>query len=264
MAINEIDKILLELYIEAEKEIIDTINEALNSWKTIINQDAILKDIQVQIANLSNNSNLWAQVRIPEEYLKWVNKVDNSDTINEFIKDPKKPSEYTEFIWAELWQIHLEAVNNLITESINYINNNLNWIDRWARITLAKWSQAKILEDIAKREITWKSMEELKQSIIDTLKKQGLTVLKDKSWKSWSLSRYAEVIARSETAKAQIQWTLTRWVELWIAEYRRVENPNCCDICASHNWEIWNIEKQWVPVYLYHPNCNWTWEPIIN
>ncbi len=261
---KELDKKLLQLFLEAEKDILLKVETALKQWKQITSYKAVLADIQNILQNLWVNITTWANIRLPESYLEGVNLVDKSSEITDFLKEEHTKDEYVNFIWNYLGQIHLEAVENLISEGIAYASNIVDWVYRGARWSLAKWNEVAILEKLAKWEIEGESLQELKQEVIKTLKEKGLTIMKDRGWKSWSLSRYWEVVVRSETAKASNAGTINRGVEVWITKFKRVEKFDCCEICALHNGEIWDVAKQGQPPLIYHSNCRWYWIPVFD
>lgn len=69
----------------------------------------------------------------------------------------------------------------------------------------------------------------------------------------------AETIARTETAAASSEGTLTAFDDMGIAEVEGVSDPECCPDCdAEINGKTFTIEeaREMIP---YHPNCECTW-----
>ena len=261
---------LIKIYKEIEENIIERLLKEIN--KKSINLERIILDISWLLATWRINFSLWNEYETKKYYLLWLKRIEEKiknkelvkkieDMIKKWIKEWKN---YWEFISLNYWQLHIDAINSLIFNQTQYIIQAEQNTIRSIRSTLWRQANNKILLELLKKEMTDQALSKTKEEIIKALKKEWITALTTRDGKKLRLSFYVETIARSAITQSQNKAVLNRWVEVWITKYRRIEHPNCCEICKKHDWEIWDIEKQWVPVLIYHPNCRWTWEPVID
>jgi len=68
----------------------------------------------------------------------------------------------------------------------------------------------------------------------------------------------ATTIARTETAIALSEGQREGYGQMGIKKLERVEDPECCDICAEYNGKIYTIAEA-QGVLPEHPNCEGTW-----
>lgn len=68
----------------------------------------------------------------------------------------------------------------------------------------------------------------------------------------------ATMIARTETAAALSEGTRIGYMDAGIKRLERVEDPDCCEICAENNGRIYNIGEA-EGVLPEHPLCEGTW-----
>lgn len=66
------------------------------------------------------------------------------------------------------------------------------------------------------------------------------------------------LIARTETASALSEGTRVAYGDMGIKRLQRVEDPNCCDICADHQGQIYTIAEA-EGVLPEHPACEGAW-----
>lgn len=70
--------------------------------------------------------------------------------------------------------------------------------------------------------------------------------------------RRATTIARTETAFALTEGQRQGYGQMGIKKLERVEDPDCCDICADAQGKIYTIDEA-QGVLPEHPNCEGTW-----
>jgi len=77
--------------------------------------------------------------------------------------------------------------------------------------------------------------------------------------KAGRLHRYrALMISRTETANALLQGQVRGYKQIGGKELERIEDPDCCDVCAEINGAIYPI-KEASAIGTLHPNCEGTW-----
>lgn len=72
----------------------------------------------------------------------------------------------------------------------------------------------------------------------------------------------ATMIARTETGNSLVEGQRQGYDQMGIKELERIEDPDCCDICAEHDGQIYTIAEA-EGVLLEHPGCEGTWVAVI-
>ena len=151
-----------------------------------------------QIKKISNylTTEYWkrADVRIPQEYVKWSSYIDDvilPDTASIELLTADVVKTYLE----ELWPIHKEAVNALLDNSKNYVRSSLDWMERQALTMLNELQQTQVREELAKWVISgeWR----MNDRIIDYFTDNGISWFKDRGWKYWRMDRYVETLTEN-------------------------------------------------------------------
>lgn len=192
-----------------------------------------------------------ADIKIPTEYLKWVWYINWIE-----IEDNLTKSEIKWMVW-ELWPVHKEAINALLNNSKNYVRASLDWVERQALSMLNEFHQAQVREELAKGTLSWESLYTMKQRLEQYFLDNELTVFKDRGGKTWTMDRYIDMLVRTETSIANVQWTINRAIQLWITKFKIIEHSDCCKECYHENWRIVDIRDWEVELPPFHPNCRW-------
>lgn len=213
----------------------------------------LLKQIKKISSYLSTEYWKWADVRLPQEYVKWSSYID--DVIQTDTAVLQLSQQAVETYLEELWPIHIDAVNALLDNSKNYVRSSLDWMERQALTMINELQQTQVREELAKWVISgeWR----MNDRIIDYFTDNGISWFKDRGWKYRSMDRYVDMLVRTETNIANTQGTINRALELWITKFWIVEHPDCCKECAEMNWDIVDIREWTVELPPFHPNCRW-------
>lgn len=70
--------------------------------------------------------------------------------------------------------------------------------------------------------------------------------------------RRTMTIGRTETAFGLTEGQRQGYAQMGVTKLERVEDPDCCDICAEYNGKIYTIAEA-EGVLPEHPNCEGTW-----
>lgn len=70
--------------------------------------------------------------------------------------------------------------------------------------------------------------------------------------------RRTQTIARTETAFGLTEGQRQGYAQMGVTKLERVEDPECCDICAEYQGKIYTIAEA-EGVLPEHPNCEGTW-----
>lgn len=249
------DRELIKLF----QDEVDRINllymKAVNS-KDMTKANQLLKQIK-KISNYLNKEYWkWAEVRLPQEYVKGSSYIDEVLEMNS-IAIENLTNQVVQSYLEELWPIHIEAVNALVDNSKNYVKASLDWMERQALTMINELQQSQVRQELAKWIISGDSVQSSNKRLTDYFMNQWISWFKDRSWKYWSMDRYVDMLTRTETAIANTQWTINRALELWITQFKIVEKPDCCEVCAEMDWDIVDIRDWIVDLPPFHPNCRW-------
>ena len=229
--------------------------QAINS-DNMSKADALLKKLGRIAKTLENEYWERATKRIPQEYLLGSKYIDDTLTKEaSFLAINKATAKELKKMVAELWEVHVDAVNALLNNSKNYVKASLDGMERQALTMLNELQQEKVREKLARATITGDSLQEMKTKIAKYFQSNGITGFKDRSGKLWSLDRYVDMLTRTETSIANIQGTINRAIQLWITKFRVVEQADCCELCSEYNWEVVDVTDWTVDLPPYHPNC---------
>lgn len=223
-----------------------------------------MKEVKEITDELKESYDDWAELRLTQEYLKWKWYI---DYLVEWTNELKKITQMSKKeLWdfvAEQWPVHKQAVKSLINNSETYIKVSLDWVNQNFSSVLSKIDYARAKQHIAESMVDWSGMYKAQQKIIDDLRKDWITYIKDRSWKTRTLDRYANMLVRTETNIANTQWTITRAMQLWITKFKIHEQPDCCEHCAEMNGKIVDIREWTVELPPFHPNCRWYVNAVI-
>lgn len=223
-----------------------------------------MKEVKEITDELKESYDDWAELRLTQEYLKWKWYI---DYLVEWTNELKKITQMSKKeLWdfvATQWPIHKQAVKSLINNSETYIKVSLDWVNQNFSSVLSKIDYARAKQHIAESMVDWSGMYKAQQKIIDDLRKDWITYIKDRSWKTRTLDRYANMLVRTETNIANTQWTITRAIQLWITKFKIHEQPDCCEHCAEMNGKIVDIREWTVELPPFHPNCRWYVNAVI-
>ena len=229
--------------------------QAINS-DDMSKADALLKKLGRIAKTLENEYWERATKRIPQEYLLGSKYIDDTLTKEaSFLAINKATAKELKKMVAELWEVHVDAVNALLNNSKNYVKASLDGMERQALTMLNELQQEKVREKLARATITGDSLQEMKTKIAKYFQSNGITGFKDRSGKLWSLDRYVDMLTRTETSIANIQGTINRAIQLGITKFRVVEQADCCELCSEYNWEVVDVTDWTVDLPPYHPNC---------
>ena len=257
---------LAPLYSEADRKLIKVFHDEMQRLNLLYLRAINAKDLSKarelleKIKNISKTlkSQYWerADYAIPKEYMKgsaYINDIVDKTNSLSLIESASQKEIFWMIKW--LWPIHVEAVNALLNTSKNYVQSSLDWMERQAISMIWELQQQKIREQLAWSMISWDSLQNMKQRVENYFLNNQITWFKDRSWRIWSMDRYVDMLTRTETAIANVQGTINRAIQVWITQFKVVEQPDCCEICKDYTWKVVDL-KDWVAnLPPYHPNC---------
>lgn len=245
------DRKLIKLFQEEVNRINLLYLKAIHS-NDITKANQLLKQMKSISDYLSKTYWKWADIRIPQEYVKWSTYID--EVLGSAILEALTEEEIRTYL-NELWPIHIEAVNALLNNSKNYVKSSLDWMERQALTMINELQQEKVREELAKWVISWEAR--MNDRVIKYFTDNGINWFKDRGGKFRSMDRYVDMLVRTETSIANTQGTINRALELGITKFWIIEHPDCCKECAEMNWDIVDISQWTVELPPFHPNCRW-------
>lgn len=261
---DQLDKNLVHIFTQAQTKIDIIFFEALKLWD-YAKAKIMLSKIKVISEELKTKYSERLYIKAYSSYMNWYNTSSHTlwgDKLNLDSVDINKSENVIielQNIWEGMSVSHINSVKALIETSSGPAFASIDWVSKNIRITMAKWAQSQIRNDIAVWIAMWISNESQKQSVLKIFwKNKSVWLFRDSLWRKWNAKTYAENLVRTETARAYNLWTVNRWLELWHTKYQVIELPWCCELCATHNGKVYDFAKQWyIELPPYHNCCRW-------
>lgn len=258
------DKILMNAFVQAQKDIEHFYLQALRE-KNLKKAKYYAEKAKLVVQELQEEYQDWALTRWAEEYLKGFKQIEHLKR-----GTPQREQKLdTNKIFLQVGKVHKEAVLALVQSGNRAVFATLDGMKRdityWLALFSSKgreiWLQHEIQSKLGAGLLTGKGLHYQKSDLVAFFQKKGLQ-LRDRSWRKWDPHTYAEMLIRTETARAYNAGMINRAIQLGTTKFRVVESWNCCDICAQYNGKIVDINKWGYELPPYHPNCRGTIEPV--
>jgi len=260
--VESVEKQMADIFMRSQKSLL---NEFLTAVENKKNISYVKNRLDAVVAELQTNYSKFQTIASQENYLLWWVFYDEKmkktvDEIQKLEVDPRIKA----WAWAvaDLWAVHIQAVENLIASWNAYLEESLRLVEKTIITQFNEYQLLKTFETIWQWVVESKNLVKMKNDLV-SLWKNKFPYFTDRGWRKRTLERYWEMLIRTETAKAYNVWILTQWVENWVTKFQRDERSDACPICTPHRNEIWDVVKKWFPTLLYHPNCRWYWKPIL-
>lgn len=247
-AIQEFLKLLKVAYEEAESEILTA--TAFGSYQ----RRQIQKNVVAVMKGLGEEAQKFLEEQIPEHYKQ------GADEAVEELEDLSASLTVTK----NFNLIHKEAILALIDDVGRSFATAMTGVTRSSQSLLNKAVQEQITQRLAIGKISGKTRKEIVREIKAILKNEGLTALRDRSGKSWTLDRYAEMLFKTKMVEARNRGFVNRMVENKKDLVQVSDHRGECDLCRPWEGRILSITGA-TPGYptlaqaeangLFHPNC---------
>lgn len=152
--------------------------------------------------------------------------------------------------------IHQEAVDVLADNLANALGEAVRTVGRRVDDIFRRQGLAAVAQGLA----TGSSRRDVSQTLVDLLTKQGTTSFVDKGGRSWGLSTYAEMVARTTTREAVSLGTTNRMLEHDQDLVRISSHPHDPDVCDRYDGKTFSLTGRDGAPKLdrlppFHPNC---------
>ena len=254
----------MNAFVQAQKDIEHFYLQALRE-KNLQKAKYYAEKAKLVVQELQEEYQDWALTRWAEEYLKGFKQVEHLKR-----GTPKREQKLeTNKIFLQVGKVHKEAVLALVQSGNRAVFATLDGMKRdityWLALFNQKgkeiWLQHEIQSKLGAGLLTWKSLHYQKSDLVSFFQKKGLQ-LRDRSWRKRDPHTYAEMLIRTETARAYNAGMINRALELWTSKFRIEESWNCCSICAQYNGKVVDINKGGYDLPPYHPSCRWSVVPL--
>lgn len=264
MKYSKEDKKLISSFVQAQKDIEHFYLQALRE-KNLKKAKYYADQAKALVDLLQEEYQSWALTRWSQEYLKGFKQV-------EHLKRgvPKQTVELGEDqIMLQVGKFHKQALLALVQNGNRAVSATLDGMKKDIVYGLALfnqkgkeiWLQHQIQSQLGAGILTGKALHYQKSDLVAFFQKKGLQ-LRDRSGRKRDPHTYAEMLIRTETARAYNAGIINRALELWTSKFRIEESWNCCSICAQYNGKVVDINKGGYDLPPYHPNCRGTIVPV--
>lgn len=239
---------LIQLYTDAEREILNEINRALLRGNKTEYLQAMLANVQAILEDLRNGSRTWCEEAIPKIYVAGV----------EFADEQLKS--LGEKIIAGFGAIHQQAAQVLAEAAYDRFDGVTQTIGR----RVDDIYRALALENIRGSVIGYKTWEQAAKSYREQLAERGVTGFEDVAGRKWNMRSYSEMVARTTTMEAHLQGTANRLLEYGHDLVKVSTHLGACEKCRPWQGKVLSLTGR-TPGYptlqeakdagLFHPNC---------
>ena len=160
--------------------------------------------------------------------------------------------------------IHAEAVNVLMGDSYLDFANGMNGLVRGAERQLNEAFKQQARAKITANILTGSDIRATKKDIIKLLGEKGFSVLTDRGGNTWTLRRYSEMLARTQTIKSFSDATINRALESEVDLVQISTHSGACPICTPLEGNVYSLSgnNSQYPKFSIglpiHPNCRHT------
>lgn len=243
---------LVRLYTKAYEDILGEMESATDFG--VANRKAILGNIRTILTELGVDTSQWVDDNLTAQYQSgMVNAVDQLTEIGAGVK-----------IGPQFTQINRQAVKALIDDTSKSFGDAMSTVNRSAKQIFDKAVQEEIKQKIALGQVNAATRKTITNDIKQTIKEQGIAALKDKSGKTWTLDRYADMLARTKIVEARNTGLANKMLEngydLVQVSSHNSDHPECAVwegvICSlTGKTDGYPTLDEAEGEGLFHPNC---------
>ncbi len=243
---------LTRLMKDSYKEIVQEIKTSTSFG--IANRRALLKQIEKILEGLGEDITTFIEDELPGYY---------RDGADEAVTQLRHVG--AEVNIAEGFnRIHKEAVLALVDDAQRAFGESLTGVGRSANLLLGRAVRETLSQEMAKGTLKGESLREVRKTIITTLEDQGLSALIDKSGRTWTLDRYADMLIRTKAVEARNRGFMNRMVENGfdlVQVSTHYSNHRECQVWEGKILSLTGKTEGYQTVAfaeskgLFHPNC---------
>lgn len=241
----------------AYKSIVDEISTATNFG--VANRKAILAQIEAHLKELGANVDETLKEKLTEYY---------KDGASEAVMQLKNVGAKIP-VASGFNRIHVDAIQALISDTSKSFGDSIVGVGRSADLLLGRATRSMLTQKMAKGIIGGDALKQTKNEIKGILAEQGLSAIKDKSGRAWTLDSYAEMLYRTKVVEARNRGLINRTAENGYDLVQVSDHASSCELCAPWQGEILSLSGDTTEydgqeisslaeaeaAGLFHPNC---------
>lgn len=259
--IDELVKIVTKLDDDVRAEVIKAISKQLN----LSTKNSSLASIRRIVKASDQEIKDWIVNAVVESYADGANlayadlkklsvKPENSNVVLEVFTADKIRQ-------ISLLSAHKDAVNAMVSDTYLDFANGMNGLIKGVEHQLNDALKRQIRAQHIAGELTGRSIRTIAKEVKDVLGNQGFSALIDRGGRSWTLTDYSTMLARTHIIKAVNEGAISRYMEFNVDIVQVSTHAGACKICQPFEGEIYSISgdsekyaklEQQPP---YHPNC---------
>lgn len=248
---------LISLYTDAEREILDAINQALLRGNKTEYLKAMLDNVKKIQQDLLDGSRTWCEEALPQIY------IDGGQFADSQLKAAGSSLD------IGYGAIHQQAVQVLADNTYQLLENVSLTIGRRADDIYRTMAMENIRGSVAGYE-TWK---QAATRIRERLADKGVTGFQDVAGRNWNMRSYSEMVARTSTMEAHLTGTANRLTEYGRDLVKVSTHAKACPLCLPWQGKILSLTGKTggYPTLaeakekgLFHPNCKHAYGLYIN
>lgn len=229
---------------------------------------ALIAEVDKELKKLGADTSKWLDAELKKSYgvgIKEAVSGLNTLVVDGAIGKSKVP------VKGNFTQPNKLQVQALIDDASRAFAEALTLVGRNVRSITTQAFQREIRAKIAEGVVTGQTRKEIVSAVKNELKDNGLIALRDRGGKSWSLDRYADMLARTKLTEARNSGLATRMLENGHDLVQVSINGSDHEACAEQEGKIFSLTGK-TPGYpplsdaenegLFHPNCKHTINPI--
>lgn len=251
---------LLKIYIDAREDLIKIIKKKRIEGTMTAFQRSLLKDVDNKIRELNDVAYKFSSEAVPTNYKNSRNSVLNLFKNNDI--------DYT--IASNFAKVHKDAVKVMQQNFYNNMVNAHNYVGRQIKDKLRKVQ----LEVATKKLTTGQTIQQTQKELADKLSKQGITSFVDSAGRDWSLTRYAEMSARTIIGESTNKGVFNQLESMGRDLVQLTSHGNPCPICAPLERRVYSLSgnSEKFPSIdnalpnrygVIHPNCLHRFVPYV-
>lgn len=239
---------LVSLCTDAEREILDAINQALLRGNKTEYLKAMLENVKLIQQDLLTGSRTWCEEALPRIYIEG----------GQFAEAQLEKAGLK--LESGYGAIHQQAVQVLAENTYQLLENVTLTIGRRVDDIYRTMALENIRGSVAGYE-TWK---QAATRIRERLADKGVTGFRDVAGREWSMRSYSEMVARTSTMEAHLAGTGNRLLENGHDLVQVSHHSKPCEFCIPWEGKILSLSgktggyptlAQAKEKKLFHPNC---------
>lgn len=258
---------LVKLYRDTYKDILSQIDSATDFGKFYRLQT--LSYIDNELKMLAIETDKFIKTEIPKQYRSGVNEAnEGTKQLNLIAKslgqDPFK------IVYGFNVQ-NRQMVEALMSDASKRFGEAISGVGRSAKNITNMAFQRQVRAKIAEGTLTGTTRKEIVSGVKTLIKEQGLTAIKDKGGRTWTIDRYSDMLVRTKLVEARNTGLADRMLQNGQDLVQVSQNGSNHAECRKYEGKILSLTgntkgytslDQAMGNGLFHPNCKHTINPI--